>query len=328
MTSNPSSITANTSGGRLENFPVMFFAVPMGLLGTTIAIGAAETAHGLGNAFSNPVLVISMLVFALVVLSYALKLVIHPKAASQEWNHPIRIAFFPAASISILLVSIALFEDKPDIARWLWITGAVLQGVLALAVIGAWIGHRHFQQTHLTPAWFIPAVGNVIVPIVGARLGYEDVSWLFFAGGLIFWVILLTLVMNRLMFHDALPGKMVPTLMILVAPPSVAFVSWLRLTGEVDAFGHVLISLGYVFAALVLTQADKFRTVPFALSWWALSFPLAALSIASFAYAGSESSAAHLMIGTGLLVVLMLAVVGLLLRTGLAMVRREICIME
>ncbi len=84
-----------------------------------------------------------------------------------------------------------------------------------------------------------------------------------------------------------MPGKMVPTLMILVAPPAVAFTSWLRLTGDVGAFGHFLISTAYVFALIVATQASKFRKIPFALSWWALSFPLAALAIASFGYAHS-----------------------------------------
>jgi tellurite resistance protein len=35
---------------------------------------------------------------------------------------------------------------------------------------------------------------------------------------------LLTLVFNRIIFHDPLPGKLQPTLVILIAPPAVA--SW------------------------------------------------------------------------------------------------------
>ena len=125
---------------------------------------------------------------------------------------------------------------------------------------------------------------------------------------------------------NALPGRMVPTLMILVAPPAVAFTAWLRFTGEVGNSGHFLLSVAYVFALLVMTQWPKFRTMPFALSWWALSFPLAALSIASFAEAAS--SAAHRYIGTGLLVLLMAIVVGLIVRTALAMRAGTICVPE
>jgi tellurite resistance protein len=209
-----------------------------------------------------------------------------------------------------------------------WWIGTALQGTLALAVIGAWIGHRPFQPGQLSPAWFIPAVGNVIVPLAGAPLGYAEVSWLFFSGGLIFWVVLLTLVVNRLMFHDPLPGKMVPTLMILVAPPAVAFTAWLRLEGAVGPFGHFLLSAAYVFALIVATQAGRFRAIPFALSWWALSFPLAALTVASFAYAEAAGSAAHRQIGAGLLALLALVVAGLALRTLMAIRAGTICVPE
>lgn len=300
----------------------------MGMLGLTLALRSAEHSFHLTQGLSIWVLGLSVLMLSGVALGYLAKALRHPAEVRAEWKHPVRIAFFPAMSISLLLLATALVDPMPQVARVLWLVGTTAQGLLALAVIGAWIGHRAFQPGHLTPAWFIPAVGNVIVPLAGARLGYVELSWLFFSGGLVFWLVLLTLVMNRLMFHDPLPGKMVPTLMILIAPPAVAFVSWLRLAGEVGAFGHILLSLAYVFALVVVTQLGKFRNMPFALSWWALSFPLAALSIASFAYAEAADSAAHRIIGAGVLALLVLVVAGLILRTGMAIRARQICLPE
>ena len=313
---------------RIAYYPVTFFAIGMGMLGLTLAVRAAERAFALPNLASPAVLVVSVVMLAAVALGYGVKALAHPAEVRAEWHHPVRIAFFPAISISLLLLAAALFDPMPALAHAVWIAGTALQGVLALSVISAWIGHRSFQAGQLTPAWFIPAVGNVIVPLAGARLGYLEISWLFFSGGLIFWVVLLTLVMNRLMFHDPLPGKMVPTLMILVAPPAVAFTAWLRLSGEVGPFGHFLLSVAYVFALIVATQAAKFRNMPFALSWWALSFPLAALTIASFGYAEVAGSSAHRMIGAGLLALLVAVVVGLILRTGLAIRDGSICVPE
>lgn len=313
---------------RIAHYPVTFFAIGMGMMGLTLATRAAERAFDLPRLASAWVLVISVVLLAAVALGYMVKAMAHPAEVSAEWRHPVRIAFFPAISISLLLLAAALLEPMPQVAHWVWLAGTALQGVLALSVIGAWIGHRPFAPGQLTPAWFIPAVGNVIVPLAGARLGYTEISWLFFSGGLVFWVVLLTLVMNRLMFHDPLPGKMVPTLMILVAPPAVAFTAWLRLSGEVGPFGHFLLSVAYVFALLVATQVAKFRKMPFALSWWALSFPLAALSIASFGYAEAAGSAAHRMIGAGLLALLVAVVAGLILRTGLAIRAGQICLPE
>jgi tellurite resistance protein len=320
--------THPTPAMRIANYPVTFFAIGMGMMGLTLAIRSAEHAFALGNAASGVALAVSVVVLAAVAIGYGLKALTHWPEVRAEWNHPVRIAFFPAMSISLLLLAAALVDPAPLMAHVVWIVGTTLQGVLALAVIAAWIGHRPFQHGQLTPAWFIPAVGNVIVPLAGARLGHPEVSWLFFSGGLIFWLVLLTLVMNRLMFHDPLPGKMVPTLMILIAPPAVAFVAWLRLEGTVGAFGHILLSIAYVFAAIVATQAGKFRKMPFALSWWALSFPLAALSVASFAYAEAAGSGAHRVIGAGLLALLLAVVSGLILRTAMAIRAGTICIPE
>ncbi|MGP3697558.1 SLAC1 anion channel family protein [Rhodobacter sp. NSM] len=322
------SVEAHPAGARLAHFPVTFFAVGMGMLGLTIAVHAAEAAYGRGSEASTALLGLSFGVIALVAFFYTLKLLLHPGAVSAEWHHPVRIAFFPAISISLLLASIALLGRWPEVAHGVWIGGTTLQGVLALSVISAWIGHRPFQPGQLTPAWFIPAVGNVIVPIAGVPLGHVEIAWLFFSGGLLFWIVLLTLVMNRLMFHDPLPGKMVPTLMILIAPPAVSYVAWLRLAGEGGAFGHVLLSVAYVFAAIVVTQGGRFLRMPFAMSWWALSFPLAALAIASFAHAAAAGSEAHRWIGTGLLGLLVLVVLALVLRTALGIWRNEICIAE
>lgn len=316
------------AASRLAHYPVTFFAIGMGMMGLTLAIRAAEHAFALTRVVSPWALIVSAAVLAAVATGYGAKALLHPKEVRAEWHHPVRIAFFPAISISLLLLAAALVDPLPDLARAVWILGAALQGVLALSVISAWIGHRPFQAGQLTPAWFIPAVGNVIVPLAGARLGYAEISWLFFSGGLIFWVVLLTLVINRLMFHDPLPGKMVPTLMILVAPPAVAFTAWLRLTAEVGPFGHFLLSVAYVFALIVATQAGKMRSLPFALSWWALSFPLAALAVASFAYAEAAGSAAHRVIGTGLLTLLTAVILGLALRTALAIRAGQICVPE
>ena len=327
-TANPTAENHAAPSARIAHYPVTFFAIGMGMMGLTLATRAAEHAFDLPKVASPWVLGLSVLLLCAVTIGYTAKALSHPTEVKAEWNHPVRIAFFPAISISLLLLAAALLEPMPGLAHVVWLAGTALQGVLALCVISAWIGHRAFQPGQLTPAWFIPAVGNVIVPLAGARLGYTEISWLFFSGGLVFWVVLLTLVVNRLMFHDPLPGKMVPTLMILVAPPAVAFTAWLRLNGEAGTFGHFLLSAAYVFALIVATQVGRFRAIPFALSWWALSFPLAALTIASFGYAETAGSAPHRMIGVGLLALLVAVVAGLILRTALAIRAGTICLPE
>jgi tellurite resistance protein len=53
----------------------------------------------------------------------------------------------------------------------------------------------------------------------------------------------------------------------------------------------------------------------FSLAFWALSFPMAGVTIASFTYAEALGSPAHRLIGLGLLVALCVIIAALLWRT-------------
>lgn len=313
---------------RLEHFPVTFFAIVMGLMGLTLAMHAGAPTMPMLEPASSLMLLIGATVMAVIAIIYIAKALRHPAAVAEEWHHPVKLAFFPTISISLLLLATATFPYNAALAEYVWLAGVVGQGVLTIAVISGWISHRSFQVGHLTPAWFIPAVGNVIVPVLGARMGYIETSWLFFSGGMIFWIVLLTLVMNRLIFHDPIVARLFPTMVILIAPPAVAFLAYVSMTGDVDGNARFLIYAGYIFAALVLAQVPRLAKLPFALSWWALSFPIAALSIASFRFAQLDGSRTHHNIGFILLIVLVLVVAGLIWRTGKAIMRDEICVPE
>ncbi len=317
--------TSEIPQSRLAHYPVTFFAVVMGMGGLTLALHAAEGAFGLSGVLSGLSLLVTLGLFAVIALAYAAKALRYPQAVAADWHHPVKLAFFPAISISLLLLATAALPHAAGAARALWLVGAVLQAILTVAVVSGWIGARAFQHGHLSPAWFIPAVGNVIVPVAGVQLGYLEASWYFMSVGLIFWIVLLTLVINRLVFHDPLPGRLQPTLVILIAPPAVAFVAWVQLTGEVGAFGRILLNGAYFFTLIVAVQMPRIVRLPFVMSFWALSFPVAAVTIASFVHAGATGSEAHRLLGTALLIGLGVIIAALTLRTCQAIARREIC---
>ncbi|GKY88031.1 SLAC1 anion channel family protein [Sinisalibacter aestuarii] len=311
---------------RLKHFPITFFAVVMGLMGLTLAFHAASPVYPLAETAAQATLWVGLAAAGLIAAFYIAKALRYPAMVAWEWHHPVRLAFFPTITISLLLMAAALSAHSPGLARIVWLIGVAGQGVLTVAVINGWISHRSFEVGHLTPAWFIPAVGNVIVPVAGAEMGYIETSWAFFAVGMMFWGVLLTLVMNRLIFHDPIPGRLFPTMVILIAPPSVAFVAYVKMTGGVvDGFARVLIYAGWFFAALVIAELPKLARLPFALSWWALSFPLAALAIASFLFGRIEHSAFHQNVGLVVLLILFAVVLGLIFRTVKAIARHEIC---
>ncbi len=269
-----------------------------------------------------------MLAFVAIAVVYLAKLASHPAEVLKEVRHPVRLNFFPTISIGLVLLSIVLLERHAGAAKWLWIAGAAMHLGFTLYVMNAWIHRTGIDVTHVNPAWFIPVVGNVLVPIAGVRFFPADVSWFFFSLGIVFWPVLLTIVMYRLFFHAPLPERLTPTLFILAAPPAVAFMAWFALTGAIDAFARVLYYTSLAFTLLLASNAARFLKARFFLSAWAYSFPLAAVTIATLVMARHVGGVAFEWLALALLGVLTVVVALLVLRTALAMARGEICVDE
>ena len=187
---------------------------------------------------------------------------------------------------------------------------------------------RHLQVHHLSPAWFFPAVGNVLVPIAGVPLGYVDISWFFFSVGVLLWSVLMTIVFYRVLFHHPLDERLMPTLFILVAPPAAGFIAYLQLTGGLDVYANALFFTGLFLAALLFSQIGRFLRLGFFLTWWAYSFPLAALSIASLTMFEATGAVVYRYLGMGLLTMVSGIILFLAAATAIAAWQRRICVIE
>jgi tellurite resistance protein len=192
-------------------------------------------------------------------------------------------------------------------------------------VINSWLHQEKYEIHHMNPAWFIPAVGNVIVPLAGVALGYGDISWFFFSIGIVFWLVLFVIVFYRIVFHQPLPEKLLPTLFIILAPPAVGFIAYYRLTGSVDFFAMVLFNFALFLSLLLATQVPRLIKLPFFISWWAYTFPLAAMSIASQLMAEISSKQIYSAFGLVMLAILTLLIVYILYKTLVAGLRGKIC---
>ncbi len=313
---------------RLANFPVSFFSVVMGLCGLTIAWEKAQHAYQVQLGITPILVGIVTAVFVLLLFVYGSKLVLHTSSIKKELKHPVKLSFFPSISISFILLSIAYLNINEAISRPLWIIGIILHLGFTLYVISSWMHHEHFKINHINPAWFIPAVGNVLVPIAGVALGYIDVSWFFFSIGMLFWIVLMTIFFNRILFHDPMDTHLLPTLFILIAPPAVGFLAYMRLNGGMDNFAHFLYFAALFLTLLLLSQARRFIRLPFFLSWWAYSFPLAAITIASFVVFESTQKQIYLWIASGLLALVTILVGIIIVATLNAIRKKGICVGE
>ncbi len=327
-TTAPAAAPAATHG-RLEHMPVSMFSIVMGLAGTTIALEKAEHLWGWSVSPSSVLLVVTALAFLAISLAYLAKFVLHRKHVVAEFNHPIRLSFFPAMSIGMLLLAIAAMGHYPGVSLYLWVVGAAVQLLFTLAILSNWMHHEKFQVQHSNPAWFIPIVGNILVPIAGVPLGFQEVSWFYFSVGLMMWTPLLAVLFNRFFFHPMIPAKLLPTLFILIAPPAVGFISWVKLhNGVVDDAARIFYYFGLFIFMLLLAQAKYFVKVSFALPWWAYTFPVAALTIATSVMLEKTGGSFFAMLFPVLLAVLVVLVSVICVRTVIAMARGQICVPE
>ena len=195
-----------------------------------------------------------------------------------------------------------------------------------MAVISIWIRHPSLEINHISPAWFIPVVGNMLVPIAGVAYAPAEISWFFFSIGLVFWVALFTILFYRLLFHNPLPERLLPTLFILIAPPAVGFISYVKLTGGVDSAARILYYFGLFVFILMIPQLKMLARIKYYLSWWAYTFPLAALAIATLLMYHQGGFIFFKYLALAFLILVSAVIVLLAFMTLVAMKNKTICV--
>ena len=322
---------------RLPYFPVSFFSMIMGLSGYTLTLIRLDelglltrvtnfSLLGLQVSLVEIFAALSIALFIVLSALYAAKAIRHRESVIAELDHPAMLSFFPTITISLILIGTFLATWVPSLALLIWQIGGIGQLLLTLLILTRWIHHDHFEIHHISPAWFIPAVGNILVPLAGVENASMELNWFFFSIGLLFWILLFTIIMYRMIFHHPMPENLLPTLFIMIAPPAVGCISYLHLVPDLDNFARFLYYSALFLTLLLLVQTPRFARLPFSLSWWAYSFPLAAMTVASLMMYEETSKDYFLVISYALLLILTVVILLLLVRTFNAARHNRICL--
>lgn len=313
---------------RLRNFPVSFLAIGLGLIGFTLAWQKAEQILAIPFAPSPYLLIFTIVVSLFIMGTYAMKAIRYFDEVKKEFNHPIKLNFYPIVAKLFLIASIIFLESNLALSKYLWWIGVVLQFIFTIIIMSAWIQHDKFKIQHINPSWFIPVVGCIIIPIAGVKHFSPELSWFFFSIGFFWWLILTTLVINRMIFHNPIPDKLMPTLFILFAPPVIGFISLTKLLGGLNPSGNLLYYFGLFLFVLILAQFKLFFRIKFFLSWWAYSFPLDALAIGTLLMYHQSGLAFFKVASIVIFLILNLVIPLLVIKTVIAIKGRAICIEE
>ena len=318
----------NKTCSRLKNFSVSFFAIVLGLTGFTLALQKSEALFNSPFQLYIYFLYFSLVVFFIICFIYLGKIIKHPKEVVNEFFHPVKINFFPLIAKILLIFSIIYLNINLSYSKIFWTTGAFLQFIFSIIILSVWIQNSKFEIHHLNPAWFIPIVGNVMVPIAGVAHGFSELSWFFFSVGLVMWITLFIIVFNRIIFHSPIPDKLVPTFFILFAPPAIAFIAYVKLIGEISDLAKIFYYISLFLLILIISQINMFSKIKFYLSWWAYSFPMAAITVATILMYHSLGVVFFKFLALLFLILLSLIIIFLTYRTVVAIKNKELCVEE
>lgn len=310
-----------------DYLPVSLFGSVMGLMGLSVGWRIASARYGFFPLIADMIGWSALAVFVVLLLTYGAKAVTARQIVLAEFRHPVAGNLFGTVPISLLLLPFVLQGPSPRLAATAWMLGAAGMLVFAFLIVSRWMGSRQ-QLAHATPAWVVPVVGLLDVPLAAPSLNLphtQTVVMFSLSVGLFFAVPLFTLIFARLVFEEPLAPAQRPTLMILVAPFAVGFSSYVATVGRVDAFAEGLFFVAlFVFAVLVGRLRDLPRCCPFRVSWWAVSFPMAAMAVAALRYAEHVGAVAADILALMLLGLATVTIAGLTARTVLGIARNEL----
>ena len=276
-----------------------WFAIVMGLCGLSLAWHRATPLMGEMAGAGALVLGVLAAVVALVLAGASLlRWQRHPKALAEDLNHPVRHVFVAAMPISLLLLAtVATALAGPSLpARVLWLAGSIWQFTVTVWVLSRWlrpnIGAKDGTPfwPGITPALFIPVVGNVVPPLAGVTLGFPEWAAAQFGIGLFLWPVALTLLAVRVAVSGMWPERLLPTTFITIAPPAVIGLAALQLGAPV-LLAWVAWGIGLFFLAWSATVFRRAVSQAFSVPFWAMSFPLAAFSALTLRLAQEGSGA-------------------------------------
>lgn len=273
-----------------------WYAVVMGLAGLALAWHRAQPL--LGEAAGGVAVVLGVLaaaVFAVLSVASVLRARRHADAWLEDLRHPVRHAFVAAIPISVILlatVATALgWRDGRVAAAW-WL-GALGQWCVTLWVLARWWRGNTaggLVWPAVTPALFIPIVGNVLVPLAGVPLGFTAWSAAQFGLGLLFWPVVLVLLVVRIAVQGLWPERLLPAAFILVAPPAVVALAALQF-GAPPLLAWMLWGMALFALLWAATLLRRIRALPFGVPHWGMSFPLAALAALTLRLAADTGGA-------------------------------------
>ncbi|MBD5553425.1 MAG: hypothetical protein HDQ44_03710 [Desulfovibrio sp.] len=221
----------------------------------------------------------------------------------EHFQSPASCALYSACGIALLVLGAQAlhFELGLVTALCFWSAGALLTIGLNFTIMLRFFLHPGLNLTHITPVFFVPVAGLVVVPVAGFQLAANVdevlggiitlVSILGLGGGVALYFGLFSIMLQRHLLIAPLPEQLAPTFWIHLAPAGWAGVSLTAFAANIlppEYNGAAMLLALLLFGAtlwwlvmviIIGLRAAYARRLPFNLSWWAFVFPAGSVTI-------------------------------------------------
>ncbi|MHB8294199.1 MAG: TDT family transporter [Acidimicrobiales bacterium] len=318
-----------------------WFASIMGT-GIVANAGALLPFHSrLLTDFATAVWMFAASMLALLCVLWLVQIVAYPAGAKAPFLDSRAAQFYGAPPMAFLTVGTGfLLLGGPVIGAHasvaadfvLWSIGTVL-GIASALVVPLLMFTRHdFHPRETYATWLMPVVPSVVAAGAGAaliphlpagqlRLDALALDYALFGASVVLAGIIVVLLYSRLVYHKLCDSDMIPTLWIVLGPIGTSIGAAILL-GKASAgvwphfapaltviglvYGLMLWGFGAIWALIagLLTARAARNRLPFALTWWAFTFPIGVFTTGTYALAAETGSVALGYVGAGLYAVL------------------------
>lgn len=271
--------------GSIDRVPLNTFAIALGLTGVASTWSAATTVATIPPQIARVFWVVSAAVTLWLITAHAVR----GKRSGKPLRGQLRDPVQGPLAVIVPLVGMLIGTDA---LLWLPTVGAtiVIVSMIATAAYAGWLvstwmtGRIELGAVH--GGYILPTVaGGFLTATAADALGLHALGWAAFGVGCLFWVVMTTLLIARMISRPALPDALAPTLAVIMAPPAVGGLALFALTD------HVASPLSFAFAGITgilaiaqLAAIPLYRRLRFSLGFWSFTFPVAAVATYAIAW--------------------------------------------
>jgi C4-dicarboxylate transporter/malic acid transport protein len=262
---------------------------------------------------------VAALIFLLILAPWTVKFFLYRENIGKDLSHPVAAHFFPTMPIAMVILAMD-FLKFPDLllspawsqalAFWLWLLGSLGIYLFGYLILIRVFSHKGITPAHANFGWFIPPVSQLIIPAAGLELAelyprsmelIFGLSMISFGVGFFLFLFIGAVVYHRYIYHELPMSRLAPTIFIGMAPTAIIAVilfKMMHLFERQDVLGiapqvfmplakiAILVNWGFsawwfVMACIVIIHYLRHIELPYALVWWAFTFPTGALCLAS-----------------------------------------------